>query len=36
MKTVFRVGMTVYDEVFQKGKKGEIVEISVWDRGALR
>lgn len=35
MKTVFRVGMTVYDEVFQKGKKGEIVEISVWDRSHL-
>lgn len=35
MKTVFRVGMTVYDEVFQKGKKGEIVEISVWDRKHL-
>jgi len=27
MKTVFRVGTTVYDEVFHKGKKGKIVEI---------
>ena len=31
MKTVFRVGMTVYDEVFQKGKKGEITGIETWD-----
>lgn len=35
METVFRVGMTVYDEVFQKGRKGEIVEIAVWDRKYL-
>lgn len=35
METVFRVGMTVYDEVFQKGSKGEIVEIAVWNRKYL-
>lgn len=32
METAFRVGMTVYDEVFHKGQKGEIKDIEVWER----
>ena len=35
METVFRVGMTVYDEVFQKGQKGEITDIETWNREYL-
>lgn len=35
METVFRVGMTVFDEVFQKGQKGEITDIETWNREYL-
>lgn len=35
METIFRVGMTVYDEVFQKGQKGEITGIETWNRKYL-
>ena len=35
METVFRVGTTVYDEVFHKGKKGKIVKIGDWTKDCL-
>lgn len=35
MKKIFRVGTTVYDEVFHKGKKGKIVEIKGWTKDCL-
>ena len=35
METVFRVGTTVYDEVFHKGLKGKIVEIKDWTNNCL-
>lgn len=35
MEKVFRVGTTVYDEVFHKGKKGKIVEIKGWTKDCL-
>lgn len=35
MNTIFRVGVTVYDEVFHKGKKGKIVEIKDWTKDCL-
>lgn len=35
MKKIFRVGTTVYDEVFHKGKKGKIVEIKDWTKDCL-
>ena len=31
MKTVFKVGMKVYDEIFHKGLEGKIVDIEAWD-----
>ena len=35
MEKVFRIGTTVYDEVFHKGKKGKIVEIKGWTKDCL-
>ena len=35
METIFRIGTTVYDEVFHKGKKGKIVEIKDWTKDCL-
>ena len=35
METIFRIGTTVYDEVFHKGKKGKIVEIKGWTKDCL-
>lgn len=35
MKKIFRVGVTVYDEVFHKGKEGKIVEIGDWTKDCL-